>query len=50
MGMSFRAVVTDERYQALPKLAGPDGASTEVLENLPALSRHWRPSHVPRLH
>jgi cell division protein FtsQ len=31
-GEVFRAVITDERKQALPKLAGPEGTSTEVLE------------------
>ena len=31
-GEVFRAVITDERRSTLPKLAGPDGTSTEVLE------------------
>ena len=31
-GEVFRAVITDERRQALPTLAGPEGTSTEVLE------------------
>lgn len=31
-GEVFRAVITDERKQVLPKLAGPEGTSTEVLE------------------
>ncbi len=31
-GEVFRAVITDERRDGLPKLAGPEGTSTEVLE------------------
>jgi cell division protein FtsQ len=31
-GEVFRAVLTDERRLALPKLSGPEGTSTEVLE------------------